>query len=293
MELSLVLVPMQACSVSRCPISSCGWTAKKHQLTHILDYGANNEPFEQRQLMVLDAGCEWNNYASDVTRTFPLNGEWSPEAKDIYDLVDQMQQECIAMVKPGADYRVINNHAHKVAVRGLMKLGLLRNGTFQEIYEAGASVPFLPHGLGRKFTPIPRPHTSTNKISDYLGLEVHDVGENGALLSISDAQTPNFKITTFPNIPGVYNPSILEAGHVITVEPGLYFNRDAFERMYLKDPVLSKYIDGELLEKYYPVGGVRIEDDLWVKEGGFEILSLAPKGEDALRIIREGTDAGN
>lgn len=105
--------------------------------------------------MVLDAGCEWNNYASDITRTFPLNGEWSPEAKEIYDLVDQMQQECIAMVKPGADYQVIQKHAHKVAVRGLMKLGLLTNGTFQEIYEAGASVPFLPHGLGRKSIPTP------------------------------------------------------------------------------------------------------------------------------------------
>lgn len=61
--------------------------------------------------------------------------------------------------------------------------------------------------------------------------------------------------------------------------------------MYLKDPVLSKYINAELLAKYYPVGGVRIEDDLLVKEGGFEILSLAPKGQEALRIIREGADA--
>ncbi|CAG8981787.1 hypothetical protein HYALB_00004730 [Hymenoscyphus albidus] len=237
----------------------------------LLHYGTNDADFDQKQLMVLDAGCEWKNYSSDITRTFPLNGEWTPEAKEIYDLVDQMQRECIAMVKPGADYRIVDRHAHKVAVRGLMKLGILRNGTFQEIYEAGASTPFLPHGLGH-----------------YMGLEVHDVVETSStsLLPHSHIHSPDFRAseTTMPS----YAPAILEVNHVLTVEPGIYFNRDAFERMYLKDPVLKKYINKEGLERYYPVGGVRIEDDILVVEGGNEVLSLVPKGEEALRIIREG-----
>jgi Xaa-Pro dipeptidase len=66
-----------------------------------LHFGANNEPLEGRQLVVLDAGCEWQEYASDVTRTFPISGTWTTEAKGIYDIVAKMQEECIAMVKPG------------------------------------------------------------------------------------------------------------------------------------------------------------------------------------------------
>lgn len=116
-----------------------------------LHYSANNESLEGRQLVCLDAGCEWKCYASDVTRTFPISGEYSPEAKEIYDLVAEMQEKCIEMVRPDADYRDINSRAHAIATVGLLKLGLLHNGSFEEIYKAGASKAFLPHGLGRRF----------------------------------------------------------------------------------------------------------------------------------------------
>lgn len=136
----------------------------------VLHYVTNNEPLEGRQLVVLDAGCEWQEYASDVTRTFPISGTWTHEAESVYGIVAKMQEECIKMVKPGvsllweifttraqnadilpqADYRKIHMHAHKIAIKGLMDLGLLQNGTFQELYSAGASLAFFPHGLGRK-----------------------------------------------------------------------------------------------------------------------------------------------
>lgn len=112
-----------------------------------LHYVANNEPLEGRQLLCLDAGCEWDCYASDVTRTFPISGAFTPEAQAIYDLVAQMQEECIAMCKPGVNFRSIHLHAHAVAAAGLMKLGLLHNGTFDEIFKSGASVAFFPHGV--------------------------------------------------------------------------------------------------------------------------------------------------
>lgn len=70
-----------------------------------LHYGANDAPLAGKQLVCLDAGCEWQCYSSDITRTFPISGTWSPEAKAIHDLVTKMQDECIEMVKPGADYR--------------------------------------------------------------------------------------------------------------------------------------------------------------------------------------------
>jgi len=72
-----------------------------------LHYEANKDPLAGRQVVCLDAGCEWKDYASDVTRSFPISGEWSKEAKAIYDIVDRMQQECIDMVKPGVDYRYV------------------------------------------------------------------------------------------------------------------------------------------------------------------------------------------
>jgi Xaa-Pro dipeptidase len=116
----------------------------------VLHYVANNEPLEGRQLVCLDAGAEWKCYASDVTRTFPISGYFSPEAKAIYDLVAKMQETCIAMIRPGVDFGAIMENSVRIAVEGLLKLGLLRNRTPEELYVSGAWRAFFPHGLGRK-----------------------------------------------------------------------------------------------------------------------------------------------
>jgi len=89
-----------------------------------LHYDANNEPLEGRQLVVLDAGAEWNCYASDITRTLPIGGSFSPEARAIYDIVHQMQEECIERIRPGVPFRDLHLHAGFVAVKGLLKLGM-------------------------------------------------------------------------------------------------------------------------------------------------------------------------
>jgi Xaa-Pro dipeptidase len=112
-----------------------------------LHYSSNNEPLKGRQLLCLDAGCEWDCYASDVTRTFPISGTFTPEAKAIYDIVAEMQDSCISLCKAGVNYTNIHLHAHLVAVLGLKKLGLLHNGTDEEIYRSGVSVAFFPHGV--------------------------------------------------------------------------------------------------------------------------------------------------
>ena len=126
-----------------------------------LHYDANNEDFEDRQLMCLDAGCEVENYASDITRTFPLSPSWpSKEAQDIYELVQRMQEKCIAGLAPGVRYLDLHIRAHLIAIDGLLRLGILQNGTREEIYKAGTSRAFFPHGLGH-----------------HVGLEVHDPGQ--------------------------------------------------------------------------------------------------------------------
>jgi len=95
-----------------------------------LHYDANNEDFEDRQLMCLDAGCEFKLYASDITRTFPLAESWpTAEAENIYKLVERMQESCIERLAPGVRYLDLHILAHQIAIDGLLKLGILHNGT--------------------------------------------------------------------------------------------------------------------------------------------------------------------
>jgi Xaa-Pro dipeptidase len=123
-----------------------------------LHYVNNNEDLTGKQLLLMDAGCEWNCYACDVTRTFPLSDDWpTDEARAIYKLVEKMQESCIAALRPGVIYRDVNILAHHIAVEGLLELGILHNGTVEEIIKARTSEAFFPHGLGH-----------------HLGLEVHD-----------------------------------------------------------------------------------------------------------------------
>lgn len=187
-----------------------------------LHYAENSEPLEGRQLVVLDAGCEWKCYASDVTRTFPISGKFTPEAKAIYYLVDKMQQECIEMVKPDADYRFINMKAHQIATEGLMQLGILHNGTLEEIFLAKASTAFLPHGLGRMYAAYLPLLLLT--LLDYLGLETHDVGDGGLLLfnkkTVTSSKFGPITCEDMSHVP-IRNASILRPNQVITVEPGM------------------------------------------------------------------------
>lgn len=146
----------------------------------ILHYDANDAPFGDSELMCLDAGAEWNGYASDITRTFPLSGSWpSLESKQIYDLVQKMQDACIRNLKPGKQFVENQYLAHKIAIEGLLELGILHNGSVEEIYEAGTSRAFFPHGLGH-----------------HLGLEVHDVSPpaNGAAHHVTPSMAATVEV---------------------------------------------------------------------------------------------------
>lgn len=171
----------------------------------VLHYIKNNEPFGDRQLMVLDAGAEWNCYASDVTRTFPLTGKWpSPEAKQIYDLVQEMQDAAVARLAPGTRYYNCQVTAHKVMIQGLLKLGIFHNGTAEEIFKAGTSMAFLPHGLGH-----------------HLGLDVHDVSDEPINARGMDAMEWTVYCKDSTQSPCHPTSAGLQEGMVITVEPGM------------------------------------------------------------------------
>jgi hypothetical protein len=263
----------------------------------VLHYVANNASLEDKQVVLLDAGAEVECYASDVTRTFPISGHWSEEAANIYDAVNDMQAQCIARIRPGVHYRDLQILSLAIAARWLLKLGVLHNGTLEEILKAGTMLAFFPHGLGH-----------------HVGLDVHDVLHVPIQSKIAaQEQSPNmgtyqgtelagFSQATFTELyqtlidpmvckpPVTVDSPVLEENMVVTVEPGIYFSQFALSKVYLRDPKHAKFIDKEVLAKYLPVGGVRIEDDILVTSNGYVNLTTAPKGDEALKIIRGDGD---
>ncbi|TDZ23511.1 putative Xaa-Pro aminopeptidase [Colletotrichum orbiculare MAFF 240422] len=251
-----------------------------------LHYDANNEPLEGRDVVVFDAGCEWHCYASDITRTLPIPGRWSKEAAAVYEIVQQMQDECIDLIRPGTLFFDLHIHASAVAQRGLLKLGVLK-GDASEVWEAGTVAAFFPHGLGH-----------------HVGLEVHDVtGRERLLLQKNilgsgrvgkrEVVTPEMmgfiaraQVSATAAPPPYKGRQYLRKNMIVTVEPGVYFCREYIEGYFLSNPKHARFINKDVLEKYYRVGGVRIEDDILVTDDGYENLSTgAPKGEELLRVI--------
>jgi len=148
----------------------------------ILHYNENNAQMKKGDLVLIDAGCEYEYYASDITRTFPVGGKFSKEQKAIYELVLKAQLEAIKVVKPGNHW----DDPHKVTVQviteGLVKLGILK-GKVASLIKKGAYKDFYMHRAGH-----------------WIGMDVHDVGD--------------YKIDG--------NWRLLEPGMVLTVEPGIY-----------------------------------------------------------------------
>ncbi|KAF2002265.1 putative Xaa-Pro aminopeptidase [Amniculicola lignicola CBS 123094] len=223
-----------------------------------LHYVKNDAPITTQNLLLLDAGCQVDCYASDITRTFPLKGEFTQESRAIYDIVLEMQRQCTEVLKEGVVWDDVHLLAHKICIAGLLKLGILK-GSPEELLAARTSVAFFPHGLGH-----------------YLGMDTHDTGGN-----------PNYadkdSMYRYLRVRGE-----LPAGSVITVEPGIYFCRFIVEP-YLRDEGQRGYIDEGVLERFWSVGGVRIEDNILITKDGYENLTPTPKEADELiRIIKTG-----
>lgn len=148
----------------------------------ILHYTENNQKLQSGDLLLIDAGCEFEYYASDITRTFPVNGKFTPEQQAIYELVLKAQLDAIETVKPGNHWDDPHNTTVRVLTEGLVTLGLLK-GEVPALIENGAFREFYMHRAGH-----------------WLGMDVHDVGD--------------YKIDS--------KWRLLEPGMVMTVEPGLY-----------------------------------------------------------------------
>ena len=211
-----------------------------------LHYQPNNAPLEGKLNILLDAGGEYECYCADITRTFPINGKFSPESATIYKIVLEMQEKCFAMLKAGVMWESVHETAHRVAIDGLLECGVLK-GNAKEIFDKRISTAFFPHGLGHM-----------------LGMDTHDTGGNPNY----EDEDPMFR---YLRIRGK-----LAEGAVVTVEPGVYFCKFIIDP-FLGDAEKSKYIDKDVLERYWEVGGCRIEDNCWITKDGFQNLTDTPK----------------
>jgi len=148
----------------------------------ILHYIDNSEVLRSGDLVLIDAGCEYKGYASDITRTFPVNGKFTPAQKALYEVVLAMQEAAIEVIKPGNHWDEPHEVSVRVATSGLVRLGILA-GDVDELIACGAYKKFYMHRVGH-----------------WIGLDVHDVGD--------------YKVGE--------QWRVLEPGMAMTVEPGLY-----------------------------------------------------------------------
>jgi Xaa-Pro aminopeptidase len=156
----------------------------------VLHYNANDRQTRDGDLVLIDAGCELDGYASDITRTFPVNGRFSPAQRALYELVLAAQDAALAAIRPGRPYSGFHDAALRVLVQGMLDLGLVDravHGNVDDAIAAKAHVPFYMHGTGH-----------------WLGMDVHDVG---AYRDVTRADKPS---------------RALQPGMVLTVEPGIY-----------------------------------------------------------------------
>ena len=192
----------------------------------ILHYTENNAQLNDGDLLLIDAGAEYQGYAADITRTFPVNGRFSAEQKALYEIVLQAQLTAIDAVQPGNSWNAPHHAAVRVLTRGLVKQGLLK-GRVDKLIREEAYKPFYMHRTGH-----------------WLGLDVHDVGD----YKVSDQWR------------------LLEPGMVLTIEPGIYVpDRRGIPKRYrnigirIEDDVAVTADGYEVLSKDVPVDPDEIE----------------------------------
>lgn len=197
----------------------------------VLHYRKNDRQMQDGDLLLIDAGCEYGYYASDITRTFPVNGTFTPAQRKIYELVLEAQFASIRATRPGATLDDVHQASVDVLARGMVELGFIEGPVSDAVKELRYRKYYM------------------HKTSHYLGMDVHDVGpyfDNG-------------------------KPRPLQAGSVITVEPGMYIPADA-----------------DVPEEYRGIG-VRIEDDVLVTDKGQRVLSAGiPKTIDEVEAACRG-----
>ncbi len=182
-----------------------------------LHYIDNNKPLHHGDLILIDAGCEYNYYASDITRSIPTSGKFTQAQKELYEMVLEVELAIIKMIQPNIKRTQLQKKSEELLCAGMVKLGILK-GDVKKLLKKQKHKKYYPHGIGH-----------------WMGIDVHDQApykdENGKEL-------------------------LLQSGMVMTIEPGVYIEKD----------------DTNVPLKYRGIG-IRIEDDILVTDEGHENLS--------------------
>ena len=206
---------------------------------------------KEGDLVVLDSGAESPLlYASDITRTYPVSGKFTPIQKDIYNVVLASQEASIAMMKPGVFNKDCHLTAAKTIAQGLKDLGFMK-GDVDSAVEQGAHALFFPHGLGHM-----------------MGMDVHDMeglGENYVGYDREVERSDQFGLAY------LRLARRLQSGFVVTVEPGIYFIPELIDQWKAKHH-LGEFINYDMVERHRDFGGIRIEDDILIVDDGHRVL---------------------
>jgi len=221
----------------------------------VLHYRADVAPVRAGELVLIDAGCELDGYASDITRTFPADGRFTGPQRALYDIVLASQEAAAAATKPGARFTDPHEAAVKVLAQGMLDVGLLdRNkvGSLEDVIEKRAYFPFYMHRTGH-----------------WLGMDVHDAGsyvEPGQANEVSERRDP-LSGEIIKNRPS----RILQPGMVLTIEPGIYVR------------------PGEGVPEQFHNIGIRIEDDAIVTAGGCDLITrgVPVKADEIEALMRD------
>ena len=218
----------------------------------VLHYRASDAPIRDGELVLIDAGCELDGYASDITRTFPANGRFTGPQRTLYELVLASQQAAIEATRPGARFTDPHEATVKVLTQGMLDLGLLDKHQHGTLEDAIANRHYFAHYMHRT--------------GHWLGMDVHDVGsyvEPSEIGQVSERTDPlsGELIKDRPS-------RILRPGMVLTIEPGLYVR------------------PSDKIPKEFWNIGIRIEDDAVVTETGCELITRdVPVAPDAIEAL--------
>lgn len=232
---------------------TCAYTSIVTVRGEVLHNNHYHHAIAPGDLLLADVGAETGSgWAADITRTWPVSGQFSPAQREIYAVVLAAHDRAIAALRPGVEYREIHLLAARTIAEGLVDLGILR-GQPADLVDRDAHALFFPHGIGH-----------------LLGLDVHDMEDLGDLAGYGIDRTRSDRF----GLGYLRLDRPLQAGMVVTIEPGFYQ-----VPAILHDPDRRRKYDGmvnwERLAQFAGVRGIRIEDDVLVTETGSEVLTAA------------------
>lgn len=231
-----------------------------------LHYGHAGAPNDKKihdgDMCLFDMGGEYYCYTSDITCSFPANGKFTDDQRNIYEAVYKASRAVMAAVKPGVKWPDMHRLAERVQLQCLKDMGLLQ-GDLDEMMKVHLGAVFMPHGLGH-----------------FMGIDTHDVG----------GYPEGTERLKEPGLRSLRTTRVLEEGMVLTIEPGLYFI-NATLNPALENPKTARFFNQEMLQRFRNFGGVRIEDDIVVTSDGMELMTCVPRTVQEIEaLMAEGAN---